>query len=74
MLKIKINHCLKRRIRYQIEMETLPEESELWCFSERANIVHDMTELVEVSLDLVVVKQSWLVGCGLTEVCHHGTD
>ena len=55
-------------------METLPEESELWCFSEGTNIVHDMTELVEVSLNLVMVKQSWLVGCGLAEVCHHGTD
>ena len=54
-------------------METLPEESELWRFSKGANIVHDMTELVEVSLNLVMVKQSWLVGCGLTEICHHGT-
>ena len=53
---------------------TQPEECELWCFRDRAHVVHDVTEFVEKGLNLVVVKQSWFVGCGLAKICHHGTD
>jgi hypothetical protein len=39
-----------------------------------AELVHDVTELVEVGLHLVVLQQGRGAWCGLREVRHHGRD
>lgn len=40
----------------------------------RAQLVHDVPELVEVGLHLIMLQQGWRVRCGLREIGHHGCD
>lgn len=39
-----------------------------------AQLVHDVTKLVEVCLHLVMLQQRRGICCGLAEVGHHGSD
>lgn len=39
-----------------------------------AQLVHDVTKLVEVCLHLVMLQQGRGICCGLAEIGHHGSD